>query len=45
MADETNPEDFDISEHEKAFHGLVRVLTYGAAAAILVLIFLALVNS
>lgn len=33
----------DITDHEKTFHGFIRFITFGAVAAILVLIFLALV--
>ncbi|PRX37293.1 aa3 type cytochrome c oxidase subunit IV [Meinhardsimonia xiamenensis] len=45
MAEKTNPDDFDITEHEKAFEGLVRALTWGAGITIAVLIFLAIFNS
>lgn len=45
MASEHKPGQMDISEQEKAFHGLIRVLAWGAGVAIAVLIFLAIVNA
>lgn len=35
----------DIKEHEKTFEGFIRVATWAAVLAIVVLIFLALVNA
>lgn len=35
----------DIVDHERTFHGFVRMMTWSAVSIILVLIFLALVNA
>ena len=45
MSDDTYEHGkMDISTHEKTFHGFIRMVTNGAILAILVLIFMGLVN-
>jgi hypothetical protein len=39
------PGTMEIEEHERTFDGFVRLLTWGAASVIVVLIFLALANA
>ncbi|MEZ5777619.1 MAG: aa3-type cytochrome c oxidase subunit IV [Paracoccaceae bacterium] len=35
----------DIKDHERTFHGFIRVVTWATIAAIVILIFMALVNA
>jgi len=45
MAEEHKHGSMDVYDHEKTFDGFIRFVTVGAVLAILILIFMALVNA